>query len=56
MSIEIIDQEDQEGFDYDSQDTLNQCNKSVQHRLLPIQTDWQIENSGQWKFFIENNE
>ena len=57
MSIELIEDAEVLEDDYrDSHDIRNRCNTSVQHRLFPIQSNWKLEDSEQFKFFIENNE
>ena len=48
-------EDDQYGY-RDAHDIRNRCNQSVQHRLFPIQSNWKLEDSEQFKFFIENNE
>ena len=40
----------------EASDILNRCNTSVQHRLFPNQSNWKLEESEQFKYFIENNE
>ena len=57
MSIELIEDAEVLEDDYrDSHDIRNRCNTSVQHRLFPIQSNWKLEESEQFKYFEENNE
>jgi len=57
MSVELLEEEEVMQDDYyDAHDIRNRCNQSVQHRLFPIQSNWKLEDSEQFKFFIENNE
>ena len=49
--------EENEQFDaIETNDMLNRQTRHVQHRLLPLQVNWQEENSEQFRYFIENNE
>ena len=57
MSVELLEDAEVLEDDYrDAHDIRNRCNTSVQHRLFPIQSNWKLEDSEQFKFFIENNE